>query len=201
MAIKHRVQAAGTPEEQVWDLSELQGKKLDWEGARKFLDKLPQLEKKSWISYVVKPGIKFNMAKLISLLNAMHPSIEAHKWPGKSREFMVDFNENYPVEGKVVFAPKLGKKTPEERKKQDEEFAKKCEELRNAKKAKGIQWGWYMDKTTMNGAFMTILGEFLEGPNKGRPFACQYNPSKQIKVGEVIKVKAGSTYGDVRRVD
>lgn len=199
MAIKHRILSAGEGEE-VWDVSELQGKNLDWEKCRKFLDKLPQLEKTSWISYSVKPGIKFNMVKLIRLLDGMHPSISAHKIPGKSRAFMVDFNEDYPVEGKVVFAPKLGKKTPEERAKQDEEFTKKCDELRSAKKAKGIQWGWYMDRATMNGSFMTILGEFLEGPNKGRPFACQYNPSKQISVGDVIKVKAGSTYGGVRMV-
>lgn len=198
---------ADKPEEIVWDLSELEGKKMNREKAIKFVAKLPHVENNAPNKSIfeVKKGVKFNMAKLIKLLNAMDPSISAYKWPGSTRKFHLDFNYNHPVKGKILYSPPTHDEFMALTKEQREDAKKKVNELttelhakeKAALKSDKASAGWYMTHNA-NDWFTDLICQFVEGPSKGRYFKVGKPYKSDLKIGDEIEVTYDPTYGRVK---
>lgn len=204
MKVQQLFEAAEKTEQIIWDLSELEGKKMNREKAINFVAKLPYVTRNSpkGSIFEVKKNVKFNMAKLIKLLNAMDPSISAHKWSGSTRKFDIDFNFEHPVAGKILYVPPTiedyKKMSKEERAVAEKKFGEMIVDLKNKEREKrGGKGpvGWFLSRTATDW-FGDILGEFLEGPSKGDYFKVT-SRAKDLNVGDIIEVIHEPTYGRV----
>lgn len=143
------------------------------------------------------------MTKLIKLLNEMDPSIKAEKW--STRKFHVSYNYDHPVAGKILYAPsshaEYMKMSKEDISDSEEEYSKLIISLRNKERDKLSDKGaagWYMDHGGSNWR-TDFVGEFTEGPTKGRYFCVNaFAKKSNLSVGDEVKVTFEPTYGRVK---
>lgn len=171
-------------------LTDLKGKKMDWKELNAFLATQTNFLETPHVnqtSYIIKADSGLKRGPLMTALKKVADDTCRVANGTKGNAFIVDFNFDTPVKGKILFDQTSDK----------EQIAKNTQSALKKSKVSGGAKGYFLRNNGTGIPQYNAIGVFTEGPMEGEPFNVEISGKATFKKGDIVSVTHEPTYGKV----